>query len=242
MPPRFLSPVPQEDLRAIWNYLDAHSYGKAPYPLAKNYYRKKVGEGVSQCFGIVGKRWLPPDFSRQSWLHPELHHLLMKFAEKHVPVPFTSIQVNCNFPCNPHKDVGNLGESYIVGFGSYRGGSLCVENADYNISYRGLLFDGSQLTHWTKPWVGDRYSLVFHTIAPKERFGGIVPSLENFEAIYDEEWKIRRKSDGRVITRKDPLPWYGRKKLIPTHIPYPPCPSPEPSAVEEAPFPLPSHI
>jgi len=206
MPPRLLGPVPKEELTAIEKYLRTHNLGK-------NIYRRRVGEGVSQCLGIVGKRCLPPDLSRQSWLHPELHHLLMQFAEKHVPISFTSIQVNHNFPCNPHRDIGNIGESYIVGFGSYRGGSLCVAGMGYDIRYRGLLFDGSQLTHWTTPWTDDRFTIVFHTIAPKFRFGSTVPSINAYKAVIDDTgaWKIRRESDGLLLDKKSGLPHPLRK-------------------------------
>lgn len=207
MPPRLLNHVAKEDIEEIWKYLRTHNLGT-------NKYRVKVGEGVSQCLGIVGKRCLPPDLSRISWMHPYLHHLLIKFAEKYVPVSYTSIQVNCDYHCNPHKDIGNLGESYIVGFGSYLGGALCIEDMDYDIHLRGLLFNGSELQHWTKQWTGNRYTLVFHTLAPKERFRGIVPSLSNYEAIEDEGvWKIKRHSDGALFWGKQglPHPLKGRK-------------------------------
>ena len=200
MPPRFLSPVPPSELDLIQKYLETHSLGR-------NVYRKKVGDGVSQCFGIVSKRSMRPDLSRQSWRHPLLHFLLIEFSKKYVPVFFSSIQVNVNFPCNPHKDVGNVGESYIVGFGGYIGGSLVIENQDYDINYRGLLFDGSKLEHWTRPWNGTRYSLVFHTLAPKPRWGNAVMSLENYEVVDDNGvLKIKRLSDGLLLDKDHPLP------------------------------------
>jgi len=199
MTPRFLSPVPQEDLKDIRSYLSSHNLGV-------NKYRVRVGEGVSQCFGIVGKRCLPPDLSRQSWLHPELHHYLMKFAEKHVPIPFTSIQVNCNYTCAPHKDLGNTGDSYIIAFGPYCGGPLHIEGMDYDIYYRGLLFDGSKLTHSTKPWFGYRYSLVFHTLAPLQRWNMIMPSIHDYKTvIQDGYWKIQT-IDGSLLWKKHGLP------------------------------------
>ena len=131
MPARFLGYVERSDLEPIRLYLDTHNLGN-------NKYRVKVGEGESQCLGIVSKRSAPADLSRQSWLHPELHFLLMQFSEKYVKpyISFTSIQVNKNYVCAPHKDTGNIGESYIVGFGDYSGGQLCIEDTDYNIERR----------------------------------------------------------------------------------------------------------
>jgi hypothetical protein len=204
-PPTLIGYVDRKDLQEIWDYLDKHSLGI-------NKYRLKVNPegGYSNCLGIVGKRCLPPDLSRQSWLHPRLHKLLDTFGNKYVKphINWTSVQVNKNFSCKPHKDIGNLGNSYIVGFGTYAGGTLCVEDFDYNINLRGLLFNGSERLHWTKPWTGDRYSLVFHTLEPKARFGLRVPPWGSFEAIEDTDgrWKIKRLSDGQLFWGKKGLP------------------------------------
>jgi hypothetical protein len=119
----------------------------------------------------------------------------MQFAEKYVRqhIDFTSIQVNCNYVCAPHKDTGNVGDSYIVAFGNYLGGQICIEEADYNIELRGLLFDGSKHMHWTKQWSGDRYSIVFHTLKP--RFP-IVRPLGHYTAVKHEGiWKIMYLDD-----------------------------------------------
>ena len=212
MPPSLVGYVPREDVLPIWDYLDKHSLGM-------NKYRLKVNPsgGLSQCLGIVGRRCLSPDLSRQSWLHPTLHKLLDDFGQKHVKphINWTSVQVNKNFSCAPHKDIGNLGDSYIVGLGNYVNGELVVEDAPYNINHRGLLFNGSQHLHWTKDWSGQRITLVYHTLEPKARFGGIVPAWSDYEAVEHEgKWKIRRKSDGVLLWKKNPLshPLLGRKK------------------------------
>jgi len=204
-PPSLVGYVDRKDIEEIWKYLDNHSLGI-------NKYRLKVNPegGLSQCLGIVGKRSLPPDISRQSWLHPRLHKLLDDFGQKYVKpyINWTSVQVNKNFSCKPHKDIGNLGDSYIVGFGPYAGGSLCIEDFDYNIHQRGLLFNGSQRLHWTKPWTGNRYTLVFHTLEPKARFGLRVPPWDSYQSILDTDgrWKIRRLSDGQLFWGKNGLP------------------------------------
>jgi hypothetical protein len=184
MPATFLGYVNRSDLEPIRLYLDTHNLGN-------NKYRVKVGEGESQCLGIVSKRSAPPDLSRQSWLHPELHFLLMQFSEKYVKpyISFTSIQVNKNYVCAPHKDTGNVGDSYIVGFGDYSGGQLCIEDADYNIQRRGLLFNGSEHLHWTRQWSGVRYTIVFHTLKP--RFP-IARPLGHYSALkINDRWVIR---------------------------------------------------
>ena len=53
----------------------------------------------------------------------------------------------------------------IFGLGDYEGGETVVEYPDnhteYDIKYNFVKFNGSRFTHWTKPFSGTRYSLVF---------------------------------------------------------------------------------
>ena len=214
-PPTLVNYVERKDIQEIWDYLDKHSLGI-------NKYRLKVNPdgGYSQCMGIVGKRSLAPDLSRQSWLHGKLHHLLNQFGEKYVKphINWSSVQVNVNFSCLAHKDIGNIGDSYIIGLGNYTNGELVIEDAPYNINYRGLLFNGAEKTHYTKDWSGHRITLVYHTLEGKPRFGGIVPAWDSYEAVEHEgKWKMRRKSDGALFYGKVglPHPLKNRKKAIP---------------------------
>lgn len=215
-PPTLVGYVDRKDIQEIWDYLDKHSLGINKYRLKVN----KEG-GFSQTLGIVGKRCLPPDLSRQSWLHPRLHKLLDDFGQKYVKphINWTSVQVNVNYSCLAHKDIGNIGDSYIIGLGNYTNGELVIEDAPYNINYRGLLFNGSERLHWTKDWTGHRITLVYHTLEPRARFGLRVPSWSDFEAIQTEDglWKIKRLSDGMLLCKKNPLPHplLGRVKATP---------------------------
>ena len=181
--PQFVFEIPASETNPIRHYLTQHKLGN-------NKYRVKVGEGQSNTLGIVSKRSLAPDLSRITWGHPYLFFLLMQFAEKHVlpHITFTSIQVNHNYPCKPHKDIGNIGDSFIVAFGGFVGGELCIEDVNYDIRNRGLLFNGSELTHWTRDWIGERFSLVFHTINP--RFP-MMRELSDYDAVeHQGRWKI----------------------------------------------------
>lgn len=74
--------------------------------------------------------------------------------------------VNCNAQFTPHVDSGRgAGQSLsmIVGLGDYTGGELAVEGEQYNIRYQPLEFDGWRLRHWTLPFRGERFSLVWFT-------------------------------------------------------------------------------
>lgn len=184
-----------------------------------NKYRRSTGVGRSQCFGMVRKRSQAPDLSRQSWINPRLHYLLMKFALTHVTIPFTSVQVNDSYLCASHKDKHNAGLSYIVGFGSYTGGELVLKNpndTDYNIRHRPMLFNGSEIEHYTKPFTGRRFTLVFHTLVSPPKFP-MIRKLEDYEAVtVDGSWVIAyRRPEGTIYLDKKnglPHPLRGRKK------------------------------
>jgi len=198
-----LDPIDPLEFKAILDELKRK-------PLEINKYRLNVGVGRSQCFGIVSKRSAPPDLSRQSWNRPYLHHLLMEYAKKHVKIPFTSIQVNQQMSCEEHLDKGNIGTSYIVGFGAYlEGGGLWVAGYSHNIRYRPLLFDGSQMRHKTEVWRGERFTLVYHTINPRQSFAALMPSLDVYAAFLDTEdgkWKIKNQSNGEIYWGNSGLP------------------------------------
>lgn len=74
--------------------------------------------------------------------------------------------INCNAQFTPHVDSGRgAGQSLsmIVGLGDYSGGQLGVEGVAYDIRYQPLEFDGWRLRHWTKQFLGERFSLVWFT-------------------------------------------------------------------------------
>ena len=193
--------------------------------IAMNRYRCGVGDGRSQCFGMVRKRSMAPDLSRQSWLDPRLHYLLMKFALLHLPpdFTFTSIQVNDSYKCEAHFDKHNRGMSYIVAFGSFTDGELVLkEGVDkaYNIRHRPLLFDGSLTEHYTKEFTGKRWSIVYHTLVPPPKFP-MIRKLEDYEAVVkDGSWVMAWYKPGEptvYLDKKNGLahPLKGRKKELP---------------------------
>jgi len=188
-----------------------------------NRYRKSVGDGRSQCFGMVRKRSMAPDLSRCSWLDPRLHYLLMKFARMYVPISFTSIQVNDNLMCMPHRDIHNVGDSYIVGFGDYTDGELILNLPDgkkeFNIRHRPMLFDGSMIEHSTKEFKGRRWSLVYHTLEVPKKFP-MVRTLDDYDAVSkDGQYVIAFYKPGEPVeylSKKNglPHPLKGRKKKV----------------------------
>lgn len=194
-------------------------------PLAVNKDRKASGVGETQAFGII-RRWaMPPGLSRNTYKYPELWAALLDFADKHVMIPWHGIQVNHNYQSEPHRDAGNCGDSYIVSFGEYTGGELCLGPSGEEIDTRGgFVFNGSQTLHWNKPIVGNKYSLVFFSITIPSAFAGMV--LPTYRSIYmrdRSEWavveivggncRIYNKNGDAIaaVTETDPEPTDGHR-------------------------------
>ena len=78
----------------------------------------------------------------------------------------TTITVNRHAQFRPHRDSGagaGQSTSLIVGLGDYIGGTLMVEGKPHDIRYKPLEFDGWRELHWTRPFRGERFSLVWYT-------------------------------------------------------------------------------
>ena len=108
---------------------------------------------------------------------PDLFSVLKLLIETaHPGFKYTTIQVNKNVLTPPHVDKNNVGPSYIIGLGSYAGGDLNVEGKKFNIKNRWKYFDGTK-GHWTEPFSGDRYSIIYftHTFKPPH------PDVRNLE-------------------------------------------------------------
>ena len=66
----------------------------------------------------------------------------------------------------------------IVGLGNYSGGELVVESETHDIRYKPLEFNGWTQRHYTKPFVGERYSLVFFTPNGCQNCSGLKYAME----------------------------------------------------------------
>jgi hypothetical protein len=164
-------------------------------PIENNKYRKKSGEGRSQTFGVVNRRCLAPDYSRQNWLRPYLYKLLLDFGKKHVSIPFNAITVNQNYRASAHRDRGNIGESYLVAFGKYSEGELEIQEGPlkglHNVKCTPLITDFSKVLHEVKSFTGNRYSLVYYQLSINKKFkNNVIPpcSVEMIDGV----WKFKR--------------------------------------------------
>jgi len=90
--------------------------------------------------------------------------------------PSSTIAVNRNAQFRPHTDSGaGAGQSLsmIVALGDYAGGELMVEGMKKDIRYKPVEFDGWKQRHYTLPFAGERYSLVWFTPKGCEGMKGI---------------------------------------------------------------------
>ena len=98
----------------------------------------------------------------------ELTHAIFELERTIAPgrTPSTMVAVNRRATFLPHTDAGaGFGQStsLIVGLGDYTGGELVVEGEPHDIRYAPLTFDGWRQRHWTLPFEGERFSLVWFT-------------------------------------------------------------------------------
>ena len=182
-------------------------------PLSINEYRLKSGTGRSQAFGIVNRRCLAPDYSRNCWTRPKLYHHLLEFGKQYVDLSFNAITVNQNYKAEPHRDKNNKGDSFLVAFGDYTGGELEILEGErkglYNINRSPIKDNFSKVLHSVKDFSGNRYSLVYYNFDNKRLLDTLPIGTVKIE---DNKYYFYRGD--KKITRKEGLPHClkGRKK------------------------------
>ena len=105
--------------------------------------------------------------------NPELLQLFKEFSANHFPF-FKWDQVQINYMpqgcrMKEHLDKKNVGESYLIAFGGYKGGDTYVKNKNdknytlYDCRVCPLVFNGAERRHGVSTVTqGERYSLVFY--------------------------------------------------------------------------------
>ena len=179
-------------------------------PLEQNAYRIKAGEGRSQAFGVVNRRCLPPDASRQNWKRPYLYKLLLDFGEKYVDISYNSITINQNYRASKHYDKHNNGVSFLVAFGSYTGGDLLIHEGDlagaHNIWCKPIKANFSEVLHSVDMFIGNRYSIVYYMFDFPD-----MPSLPKF-SVKEENGRYYFYRGDEKITNGLPHPLRGRAR------------------------------
>lgn len=122
----------------------------------------------SMPFGEVMRPFHGRCFSTCNKKFPKVYSLLQKLSAV-LKFTHSSYTINKNLTCLPHKDKNNIGNSLILTLGNFSGGNLIIEGKKFDIYHRPLLFHGSNLTHWTEPFHGTRYTIIFYNIKTKNK-------------------------------------------------------------------------
>jgi hypothetical protein len=138
-------------------------------------------EGQGGASGSFSVGLMPGGVNKQpksNFLFPELVKAAFELEAKLFPdrEPSSTIAINRNAQFRPHTDSGagaGQSTSLIVGLGTYSGGELLVEGEKHDIRYKGIEFNGWKQRHWTMPFYGERYSLVWFTPKGCEGMRGI---------------------------------------------------------------------
>ena len=104
--------------------------------------------------------------SKAQELYPELLFAFQEFRDFHFPgFEFSHVMMNKNYAVDWHWDRANVGESVVIAFGDYTGGSTQVIDDDgirnLDTRHKPVKFDGSRIKHRVEPFTGTRYALVF---------------------------------------------------------------------------------
>lgn len=113
-------------------------------------------------FGMVKPRYKSKvELSKYSKKYPIIYDELNRIGKLICPFEYKTIQVNKNCQCPPHKDKNNVGDSVLISFGEYTGGTIFIDGVEQNAFHNPITFNGHELEHWNTPHVGTKYSLVF---------------------------------------------------------------------------------
>ena len=104
--------------------------------------------------------------SKAQELYPELLFAFQEFRDYHFPeFDFTHVMMNKSYPVDWHFDKANVGESVVIAFGDFTGGSTQIIDDDgirnLDTRHKPVKFDGSKIKHRVEPFTGTRYALVF---------------------------------------------------------------------------------
>ena len=158
----------------------AHMRAKKNKTERSSAYKFQEGQGGASGSFSVGA--MPGDRGchqpKSNTLFPELMKAAFELERALFPdrEPSSTIAINRNAQFRPHTDSGagaGQSTSLIVALGDFVGGELVVEGEKKDIRYNAIEFNGWTQPHWTMPFRGERYSLVWFTPKGCEGVHGI---------------------------------------------------------------------
>jgi hypothetical protein len=124
--------------------------------------------------------------NRQGWnyyvtnkKHPEVFKALVEFGNLVVPKgwEYQGITLNHGVKAKKHVDAKNVGKSVIIGIGDFTGGEIRVWKdgvpTDKDLHDKPVMFNGGVLAHETRPFKGDRYTIIFYKQKRRPRSGKV---------------------------------------------------------------------
>lgn len=129
--------------------------------------RRGFSKHKACVFGMTKQRYSRKiclsSFSKK---YPEIYDELLRIGKLICPIPFTSVYVNHNVVCPPHKDDRNVGSSMLVSFGDYTGCDFMMKIDGQDIKHdtfcNPVILNAAKIEHWnTDDLQGNKYSLVF---------------------------------------------------------------------------------
>ena len=165
-----------EDEKAVTSDLSSNVVSLEDGQRASSAYIYEEGEGGASGSFTVGA--FP---NGQPKANEEFKDLMRAAFELEIALrpdrePSSTIAINRNAQFRPHTDSGagaGQSTSLIVGLGDYCGGDLVLEGEQKDIRYKATEFNGWKQRHWTMPFKGERFSLVWFTPKGCEGVRGI---------------------------------------------------------------------
>ena len=167
--------IPQEICDTLFNYLEKLSI---TLHKGKSSRAKTFGTHRSMSLGIVRNRHnMKYGLSAKTKQLPDLYEMLLDiynkyFFDEEIENP-TTITINKNLVCPPHKDKYNKSSSVIFSIGDYEGCNLIIQKPDgdeeINTFRNPVMFEGSKYTHYNTPLIsGTKYSFIFFSVCLPE--------------------------------------------------------------------------
>ena len=103
--------------------------------------------------------------------YPVLQSVFEEFRDLHFKdFEFNSVMINKNLRTKKHKDGQNVGESIMLGLGDYSEGYLNIEQENktykkFKTWHKLIKFNGSKYEHFTSPFEGERFTLIFYKMS-----------------------------------------------------------------------------
>lgn len=95
----------------------------------------------------------------------QLHILLKKLIkEKDPSFKYTTIQINKNVKTDWHSDKNNIGKSYCLSLGNFKGGALELKTDKGIIpldTHNKMVFYNGDIEHRTGKYTGTRYAIIW---------------------------------------------------------------------------------